>query len=67
MTAMPVLIDCYRDASVQQYLAVSLGDAWQQLRRKRGKPWDAPCIRHVLSLGAILESRHWLGGSVIEP
>jgi MoaA/NifB/PqqE/SkfB family radical SAM enzyme len=57
------LIDCYRDASVQQFLAVALGDAWGELRQGR---WGQALGRllhpdNVLSLGAILESRHWLG------
>ncbi len=57
------LIDCYRDASVQQYLAVALGDAWAELRQ--GK-WGQALGRlmhpdNFLSLGAILQSRHWLG------
>lgn len=56
------LIDCYRDASVQQYFAVALGDAWVELRRGR---WRQALGRlthpdNVLSLGAMLESRHWL-------
>jgi MoaA/NifB/PqqE/SkfB family radical SAM enzyme len=59
------LIDCYRDASVQQYLAVALGDAWGELcRGKWGKALGR--LMHpetFLSLGAILESRHWLGGN----
>lgn len=58
-------IDCYRDASVQQYLAVVLGDAWAAVRR--GKFGQA--LRHLahpntlLSLGSILEARHWLSGN----
>ena len=57
------LIDCYRDASVQQYLAVAFGDAWVELRR--GK-WGQALGRlmypdNFLSLGSILQSRHWLG------
>jgi MoaA/NifB/PqqE/SkfB family radical SAM enzyme len=59
------LIDCYRDASVQQYLAVALGDAWGALRRGN---WGQALERlmhpeNILSLGAVLESRHWLGGN----
>jgi MoaA/NifB/PqqE/SkfB family radical SAM enzyme len=56
-------VDCYRDASVQQYLAVVLGDVWEELRRGE---WGQALRRllhpdNVLSLGAVLESRHWLG------
>jgi MoaA/NifB/PqqE/SkfB family radical SAM enzyme len=59
------LTDCYRDASVQQYLAVVLGDAWEELRR--GK-WSL-ALRQLLhpstflSMGALMDSRHWLGGN----
>jgi MoaA/NifB/PqqE/SkfB family radical SAM enzyme len=56
------LIDCYRDASIQQYIAVTLADAWGELRQRR---WGKALERLIdpntlLSLGAILESRHWL-------
>jgi MoaA/NifB/PqqE/SkfB family radical SAM enzyme len=59
------LIDCYRDASVQQYLAVALGDAWSELRQGN---WGQALRRlmhpeNFLSLGAILQGRHWLGGN----
>ena len=27
------LMDCYRDASIQQYIAVALGDAWAEVRQ----------------------------------
>jgi MoaA/NifB/PqqE/SkfB family radical SAM enzyme len=58
-------VDCYRDASVQQYLAIVLGDVWGELRR--GK-WGR-ALRHLihpnnfLSLGAIIEGRRWLGSN----
>ena len=57
-------IDCYRDPSVFQYVAVSLGDtikAWQQGKWLKGlgtllHPYN------FLSLAAILEGRHWVRG-----
>ncbi|RJR46283.1 MAG: radical SAM protein [Deltaproteobacteria bacterium] len=57
-------IDCYRDPSVFQYVAVSLGDtlkAWQQGKWLQGlgtllHPYN------FLSLAAILEGRHWVRG-----
>jgi len=57
-------IDCYRDPSVFQYVAVSLADtlkAWQQGRWLQGlgtllHPYN------FLSLAALLEGRHWVRG-----
>jgi len=57
-------IDCYRDPSVFQYVAVSLADtlkAWQQGRWLKGlrtllHPYN------FLSLAALLEGRHWVRG-----
>jgi MoaA/NifB/PqqE/SkfB family radical SAM enzyme len=57
-------IDCYRDPSVFQYVAVSLADtlkAWQQGRWLQG----LGTLLHphnFLSLAALLEGRHWLRG-----
>jgi MoaA/NifB/PqqE/SkfB family radical SAM enzyme len=58
------VIDCYRDPSVFQYLAVSLADglkAWQQGKWLKGlgallHPYN------LLSLAALLEGRHWVRG-----
>ncbi len=55
-------IDCYRDPSVYQYVAVSLADtlaAWRQGNIRQGfrslfNPTNA------LSLAALLEGRHWV-------
>jgi MoaA/NifB/PqqE/SkfB family radical SAM enzyme len=57
-------IDCYRDPSVYQYLAVSAADGLAALRR--GK-WLMALGRllhpyNFLSLAALLEGRHWLRG-----
>ncbi len=58
------MIDCYRDPSVLQFAAVSLHDAWQQL--KRGRLLTA--ARHLLdrrnltSLRAVWEDRRYIRG-----
>jgi MoaA/NifB/PqqE/SkfB family radical SAM enzyme len=58
------MIDCYRDPSVLQFIALSASDAWQNL--KRGRLLAA--ARHVLdrrnltSLKAVWENRRWIGG-----
>jgi MoaA/NifB/PqqE/SkfB family radical SAM enzyme len=58
------MIDCYRDPSVLQYVAMSASDAWHDLRR--GRVVDA--ARHVLdrrnlvSLQAVWENWKWIGG-----
>lgn len=57
-------IDCYRDPSVFQYVAVSLADAlkaWRQGKWLKGlgtllHPYN------FLSLAALLEGRHWVRG-----
>jgi MoaA/NifB/PqqE/SkfB family radical SAM enzyme len=56
------MIDCYRDASVMQHVAVSLSDAFQAL--KKGRLLTA--AKHLWtrqnweSLGAIREERPWI-------
>ena len=58
------MIDCYRDPSVLQFVAISASDAWKALRRgELGK-----AARHVFdgrnltSLKAVWENRKWIGG-----
>lgn len=55
------LTDCYRDASVQQYPAVALGDAWQAAKqgqwRQALKHLLAP--ENALALSAAWQGRHW--------
>ncbi|MGB8993251.1 MAG: radical SAM protein [Desulfobaccales bacterium] len=55
-------IDCYRDPSVFQYLAVSVADALANLRRGRWLPALGTVLHpyNFLSLAALLEGRHWL-------
>ncbi len=58
------MIDCYRDPSVIQFVAISASDAWNSLRR--GKVLQA--ARHIFdkrnltSLKAVWENRKWIGG-----
>jgi len=57
-------IDCYRDPSVFQYVAVSLADTikdWQQRQWLKGlRTLLHP--HNFLSLAALLEGRHWVRG-----
>src|SRR5262245_17219958 len=57
------MIDCYRDPSVLQFVAVSASDAWQNL--KRGKVLAAAKNifdrRNLISLQAVWEDRKWIG------
>ncbi|MCU0771420.1 MAG: radical SAM protein [Verrucomicrobia bacterium] len=58
------MIDCYRDPSILQHVAINASDAWNAA--KRGRLLTA--ARHVLdsrnltSLKAVWEDRHWIGG-----
>jgi MoaA/NifB/PqqE/SkfB family radical SAM enzyme len=58
------MIDCYRDPSVLQFVAISASDAWNNL--KRGRPLDAAKSifdrRNLTSLKAVWEDRKWIGG-----
>jgi len=57
------MIDCYRDPSVLQFVAISASDAWNNL--KRGKVLDAAKnildSRNLTSLKAVWEDRKWIG------
>jgi MoaA/NifB/PqqE/SkfB family radical SAM enzyme len=57
-------LDCYRDPSVYQYLAVSVADGLAALRQGRWRQalgaWLHPY--NFLSLAALLEGRHWVRG-----
>lgn len=58
------MIDCYRDPSVIQFVAISASDAWHSLRRgqvlKAAKHiFDG---RNLTSLKAVWENRKWIGG-----
>jgi len=58
------MIDCYRDPSVLQFVAISASDAWHALKRGRlgkaaGHVFDS---RNVTSVKAVWEDRKWIGG-----
>jgi MoaA/NifB/PqqE/SkfB family radical SAM enzyme len=57
------MIDCYRDPSVLQFVAISASDAWNNL--KRGKIGAAAKNvldrRNLTSLKAVWEGRKWIG------
>lgn len=58
------MIDCYRDPSVLQFVAVNASDAWRDLKKGRllsaaGRVFDR---RNVTSLKAVWEDRQWIGG-----
>ena len=58
------MIDCYRDPSVLQFVAISASDAFHHL--KRGKIAAAAKnifdARNLTSLKAVWEDRKWIGG-----
>jgi MoaA/NifB/PqqE/SkfB family radical SAM enzyme len=57
------MIDCYRDPSVLQFVAISASDAWNNL--KQGKLLAASKnifdSRNLTSLKAVWEDRKWIG------
>jgi MoaA/NifB/PqqE/SkfB family radical SAM enzyme len=57
------MIDCYRDPSVLQFVAISTSDAWHALRK--GRVLDAAKHvfdrRNLVSLRAVWEDRKWIG------
>jgi MoaA/NifB/PqqE/SkfB family radical SAM enzyme len=57
-------IDCYRDPSVYQYLAVSVADTLAALRQGRWRKALGTLLHpyNLLSLAALLEARHWVQG-----
>ncbi len=58
------MIDCYRDPSVLQFVAISASDAWNNL--KKGKLLSAAKnvldSRNLTSLKAVWEDRKWISG-----
>jgi len=58
------MIDCYRDPSVLQFVAINASDAWNALRRgdleKAAK--HIADRRNLISLKAVWEGRKWIGG-----
>lgn len=57
-------IDCYRDPSVYQYLAVSVADSLTLLRQGKLRQSLGALLHpyNFLSLAALVEGRHWLRG-----
>ncbi|HOX55829.1 MAG TPA: radical SAM protein [Candidatus Paceibacterota bacterium] len=58
------MIDCYRDPSVLQFVAVSASDAWNNLKRGRllAAARNVFDSRNLTSLKAVWEERKWIGG-----
>ena len=56
-------IECYRDPSVYQFLAVSMADSLAALRQGRWLKGLKALLHpyNFLSLAALLEGRHWVG------
>jgi hypothetical protein len=58
------MIDCYRDPSVLQLVAINASDAWNNVKRGRliaaAKNVFDP--RNITSLKAVWENKDWIGG-----
>src|SRR6266404_3793903 len=58
------MIDCYRDPSVLQFVAISASDAWNNLKKGRllAAAKNVFDSRNLTSLKAVWEDRKWIGG-----
>ena len=58
------MIDCYRDPSVLQFVAISACDAWSNLKKGRllAAARNVFDSRNLTSLKAVWEDRKWIGG-----
>ena len=58
------MIDCYRDPSVLQFIAISASDAWQNTKKGNlaGAAKNIFDSRNLTSLKAVWEDRKWIGG-----
>jgi MoaA/NifB/PqqE/SkfB family radical SAM enzyme len=58
------MIDCYRDPSVLQHIAISTSDAWHHLKKGNlaGVAKSVFDARNLTSLKAVWEDRQWIGG-----
>jgi len=58
------MIDCYRDPSVLQFVAISASDAWSNLKKGNlaGTAKNIFDSRNLASLKAVWEDRKWIGG-----
>ena len=57
------MIDCYRDPSVLQFIAISASDAYQNLKKGRFAAAARNIFdsRNLVSLRAVWENRKWIG------
>jgi MoaA/NifB/PqqE/SkfB family radical SAM enzyme len=57
------MIDCYRDPSVLQFVAISASDAWNNLKKGRlgAAAKNVFDSRNLTSLKAVWEDRKWIG------
>lgn len=57
------MIDCYRDPSVLQFVAISASDAWNNLKKGdlAGAAKNIFDSRNLTSLRAVWEDRKWIG------
>lgn len=57
------MIDCYRDPSVLQFVAVSASDAWHNLKKGRLGAAAKNILdpRNLTSLRAVWDDRKWIG------
>lgn len=57
------MIDCYRDPSVLQFIAISASDAWQNLKKGRVGAAAKNILdrRNLTSLRAVWQDRKWIG------
>jgi hypothetical protein len=58
------MIDCYRDPSVLQFVAISASDAWNDLKKGNlaGAAKHVFDRRNLTSLKAVWEDRKWIKG-----
>ena len=58
------MIDCYRDPSVLQFVAISASDAWNNVKKGvlAGAAKNIFDSRNLTSLKAVWEDRKWIGG-----
>ena len=57
------MIDCYRDPSILQFVAISASDAWNNLRRGRllAAARNIFDSRNLTSIKAVWDDRKWIG------
>jgi MoaA/NifB/PqqE/SkfB family radical SAM enzyme len=58
------MIDCYRDPSVLQFVAIQASDAWNNLKKGEFKTAARNIFdrRNLTSIKAVWEDRQWIGG-----